>query len=287
MVDLVAFDKYTGWVDVEDENNPPPGARPVAAADLLRYENFGEAAKVAINALIEVTLQDGVQVDVPVGAAQHTFTDQASNAGGMFKWVHSGAGPALHLVAGAANSPGEFMRIDDTDGTRLQITARGNVVLSPTANQIGLSVSTPTGAGTTGRAIRATTNQNSPAIEVVAANGATNAYPLTVQGLNRGVTIQTSGTIATTLNVVHSGGGAGIALAITNNGGGPSIRAVSAGTTTFEVGSDGLLNWPLVGNTQTTVGLAGSAAIPPSRPVRYLRVRDSSGTLLVIPAYRA
>lgn len=49
MADPIAFSKYNGWVDVVDDNNVPPGARPVNAADLLRYENLGEQAAAAIN----------------------------------------------------------------------------------------------------------------------------------------------------------------------------------------------------------------------------------------------
>ncbi len=48
----------------------------------------------------------------------------------------------------------------------------------------------------------------------------------------------------------------------------------------------GLLAW-VSGNEQTTVGAAGGASAPPATPTKYLKVKDSAGTTLVIPAYAA
>ena len=41
----------------------------------------------------------------------------------------------------------------------------------------------------------------------------------------------------------------------------------------------------VVGNEQTTVGAAGGASALPATPTKYLKVRDSAGATLVIPAY--
>lgn len=49
MATPLEYNPYTGWQDVIDDNNVPPGARPVKAADLLRYENFNAAARDRIN----------------------------------------------------------------------------------------------------------------------------------------------------------------------------------------------------------------------------------------------
>ena len=44
--------------------------------------------------------------------------------------------------------------------------------------------------------------------------------------------------------------------------------------------------WPS-GNEQTTVGAAGGASALPATPTKYLKILDSAGTTLVIPAYAA
>lgn len=49
MADQINFSKYSGWVNVVDDNNVPPGAREVMAEDLMRYENWGEQGSAAIN----------------------------------------------------------------------------------------------------------------------------------------------------------------------------------------------------------------------------------------------
>jgi hypothetical protein len=61
----------------------------------------------------------------------------------------------------------------------------------------------------------------------------------------------------------------------------------SAGAVLTSVTSAGLLKWDLAGNQQTTVGAAGAASALPATPTKYLKVVDSAGTTLVIPAYAA
>lgn len=48
----------------------------------------------------------------------------------------------------------------------------------------------------------------------------------------------------------------------------------------------GLHNWS-TGQTQTTVGAAGSASAPPASPQMYLQVIGSDGVLYVVAAYKA
>lgn len=45
--------------------------------------------------------------------------------------------------------------------------------------------------------------------------------------------------------------------------------------------------WFVSGLEQTTVGAAGAASALPATPTKYLKVKDSAGTTLVIPAYAA
>jgi len=49
----------------------------------------------------------------------------------------------------------------------------------------------------------------------------------------------------------------------------------------------GLPQWKAAGNQQTTVGAAGGASALPATPTKYLKIVDSAGTTLVIPAYAA
>lgn len=45
----LVFNPYTGWVDVPDPDNIPPGTRLIGASDLLRYENALTALIARIN----------------------------------------------------------------------------------------------------------------------------------------------------------------------------------------------------------------------------------------------
>lgn len=53
------------------------------------------------------------------------------------------------------------------------------------------------------------------------------------------------------------------------------------------IGVDGIPKWTAAANQQTTVGAAGGASALPAMPTTYLKVKDSAGTTLVIPAYAA
>lgn len=58
-----------------------------------------------------------------------------------------------------------------------------------------------------------------------------------------------------------------------------------AGTAQWGVGSAGLPRWIAASNEQTTVGSAGAASALPATPTKYLKVVDSTGATLIIPAY--
>lgn len=55
----------------------------------------------------------------------------------------------------------------------------------------------------------------------------------------------------------------------------------------FSVTAAGIPTWDAAANQQTTVGAAGGASALPATPTKYLKVVDSAGTTLVIPAYAA
>lgn len=68
---------------------------------------------------------------------------------------------------------------------------------------------------------------------------------------------------------------------------GAEVQVHDGVATTFSVSRTGLPKWNAAANQQATVGAAGKAAPLPSAPTKYLRVVDSTGATLVIPAYAA
>lgn len=42
MADPIHFDPFTGWVNVNDPDNVPVGAKVLTAEDLMRYEKLGQ-----------------------------------------------------------------------------------------------------------------------------------------------------------------------------------------------------------------------------------------------------
>lgn len=61
---------------------------------------------------------------------------------------------------------------------------------------------------------------------------------------------------------------------------------VKAGDT-LRLGNGSFFHWGNAANEQATVGAAGAAAALPATPTKFLKVKDSAGTTLVIPAYAA
>lgn len=64
---------------------------------------------------------------------------------------------------------------------------------------------------------------------------------------------------------------------------GPSASADEL-TVVEDLNVHGNLNFSL---EQTTVGGAGGATALPATPLKYLRVKDSTGTVVVIPVYKS
>lgn len=60
MATQISFTPYLSWVDATSPNNIPADAKVISATDLLRYENFGVAARDAINALTETATDAGI-----------------------------------------------------------------------------------------------------------------------------------------------------------------------------------------------------------------------------------
>lgn len=60
MADPISFDPFLGWVDIEDVENIPQDARLITAADLIRYEKFGQDAAARINELATVATDENI-----------------------------------------------------------------------------------------------------------------------------------------------------------------------------------------------------------------------------------
>lgn len=58
----------------------------------------------------------------------------------------------------------------------------------------------------------------------------------------------------------------------------------SARATLFQFDANGFPKW-IAAKEQTTVGAAGGASALPATPTKYLQVKDSAGTTLVVPAF--
>lgn len=63
MTTPITFSSYLGWVNVADPANIPPDVRIISAEDLLRYEQFGDAARAAVNELITTTEDHESRID--------------------------------------------------------------------------------------------------------------------------------------------------------------------------------------------------------------------------------
>lgn len=61
----------------------------------------------------------------------------------------------------------------------------------------------------------------------------------------------------------------------------------SAAAVLLSITPAGLPKWDAAANQQTTVGAAGGASALPATPTKYLKIVDSAGTTLVVPAYAA
>jgi hypothetical protein len=54
-----------------------------------------------------------------------------------------------------------------------------------------------------------------------------------------------------------------------------------------ELATDDIVRFNVAGTFQTTVGAAGGGSALPATPTKYLKIKDDSGTLFVVPCYAA
>ena len=94
----------------------------------------------------------------------------------------------------------------------------------------------------------------------------------------------------TSLVAINQGNAANVAFAVRGmaaQSGNLTEWLNSSSSVLASISAAGLLRWNAAANQQTTVGAAGGASALPATPTKYLKVVDSSGATLVIPAYAA
>lgn len=196
----------------------------------------------------------GINIHNAVGAVSAVVVHQYSQQGDPAIWVDNcGTAPILklHNTQNLVTAPGQ-----DGTGDFIQLFDHGTATLTWSKDHV-LTVSnnktfTIIGSGTTSKVMSLQTVQDITALEIVKAN-------------------------ANGAEVVR----------IDNQGFGNSVRIQNNGTVNFLIDYQGLIRWVAAGNQQTTVGAAGGASALPATPTKYLKVLDSAGTTLVIPAYAA
>jgi hypothetical protein len=110
-------------------------------------------------------------------------------------------------------------------------------------------------------------------------------YLTDVTGVSPYLRLQTNSLVA-----INQGNAANVAFAVRGmaaQSGALTLWQDSSSNTLASISAAGLHRWNSAGNEQTTVGAAGGASALPGTPTKYLKVVDSSGATLVIPAYAA
>ncbi len=182
-----------------------------------------------------------------------------------------GTGDYLDLYGGSAGDTHRLMRLTK-DLAFMAYDTTKPVTFSPQVAAVGLSVSQAYGA---------------VALSVSASSGAAGFYVASLSGYDYGPKVSTSQNSGVTLIVQKDGTGAGTVQQIINKGTGLSLDVRSGSASLFALTSAGLPQWVAAGNQQATVGAAGGASALPATPTKYLKVVDSAGTTLVVPAYAA
>jgi len=169
-----------------------------------------------------------------------------------------------------------------TDGA-----AFGQIVTLATAQTItGLKTVTPASTSTVGLIVQGLASQSANIQDWRNSGGTarayiTNGFVITSSDGFRmsGGQAQLQTNVTTTVPVIAQGAASQTA---------DLLRcADSALTALFAVTAAGLPRWYAAANQQTTVGATGAASALPALPTKYLKVVDSAGTTLVIPAYAA
>jgi len=223
--------------------------------------------------------------------SSQSFYSQGRIGGDLGALVHDGVAAELRITSGTNST---FINALETTleigGASTLADARS--ITSNFVFDAGL-----TGTLTTATAIRAQSLPALPSGFTIGTVYGLYVEPQTVGGTNYSIYAPTGtslfGNVTTTGNESVTGYVSAANVYVNNTGslsianGSLLMRNSTSTGTFFSLGATGIPRWNDAGIQQTTVGPAGAATAPPATPTKWLRVSDSAGTSLVIPAYLA
>jgi ABC-type molybdate transport system substrate-binding protein len=125
----VSFTPYLGWTDATDVNNIPTGFRLIAAADLLRYENYANDSKTLINSL--ETKVNALQAATTVATKTASYTLTATD---QLVVANSATAITFTLPSAAASGAGKTFRVKNIGAGVLTVgSAAGTIDGAATA----------------------------------------------------------------------------------------------------------------------------------------------------------
>lgn len=142
MPDLT-FSKVATWADAQDPNNIPPGFKLIMAADLLRYENFCDAARAEVNAnRARLTTNESAittlnnwkpNIDTDIAAlkalpAVSTKTANYTTVATDRIIIGNGASITITLMSAVVATAGRVFRIKNRHSTTLTVASAAGTI---------------------------------------------------------------------------------------------------------------------------------------------------------------
>lgn len=239
--------------------NVPLAARGATSqtANLAEFQNSagGVLAKVDASGIVSSTasLRSPFVEDFAATGAYIQANPNGTNTGGIMVVNRNGVGSIPLTVYGMASQSGNLTEWRDSTGAaKAAMQPSGTLTLDTAGGGVYAPfVQSPTAVG--------------PYLDV--GKGLAN----TTRAVNR------TNAANTPFRVVGMAGQSGDLQRWDNSG----------STTLYAIDAAGIPRWTATANQQTTVGAAGGASALPATPTKYLKVKDSAGTTLVVPAYAA
>jgi hypothetical protein len=251
-----------------------------AAAQTADLQRWQDSAGTTVANLLPSGAFTPFYISTTSGAAQLGYPGANPNV--LTAW--SAAGPGL-IVKAAASQTADIQQWQNSAAAVLvTVGAKGSLYASTSdstwvvaqfrgaASHTADLTQWQNSAGTMRASITANGTLRTPTIEHT---NNSNAYIDVATG--GGIGIENRTTVG---NVVFSVKG------MTSQSGNLTEWRDSAATVLFAIDAGGFPKWTAA-KAQTTVGAAGGASALPATPTKYLQVKDSAGTTLIIPAYAA
>jgi len=184
------------------------------------------------------------------GSSTGVVVHQYSNSTAV-KLDNTGTGPSFVICQ--TNNPvrnpssvedtaatGDAIRIINHTGAYwMRFLGRGELVLTPPADQVEHTINATNQAGTTKNLIRLNSNAPVPALQITANASSAGAYPILVSGQNYAAQLNTSTNGGFVAGFTKSGTGNGDVINLRNDGTGKTILIRQGTTTVAQVNADG------------------------------------------------